>query len=234
MIERSRLLVAVLCACVVLSVCAVQSVHAQNNNPSQQEQIGQKYGASSKAKTIRDALPRVYGPKLDPAHPKETFENDPTGYGIQIAAFAAPGLFFLLFAILGFPLFCCFRYCCNCCCGCRDQKKGGYLPSEKWHPYIGLAVLGAGLIAFGITGYVSSEGLHTALFGEGDSSTKPGLSKSVDQLFSDSLSTINYLNSSLKVLYESTGPVVDGTSVVGGLLSVLSWLIVRCCYVMQR
>ncbi len=76
---------------------------------------------------MRDALPRVYGPKLDPAQIQSWSSSDQMGYGIQIGAFAAPGLFFVLFTILGCPLYCKsthlsrFSFCpivCVCVCVC--------------------------------------------------------------------------------------------------------------------
>jgi hypothetical protein len=142
-----------------------------------------RYNSDGRAKEIRNAIPRIYGPKMEmPAALDWSVDPDDTsqgwiGYGIGTVAFGGVGIFFMLFVFFGCPCFCFWRYCCNCCCHCRDPRKEGYSVKEKWSVYIALAILALGGVTFGISGWVFSEQLHNAMLS--DDAAKPGISRMV-------------------------------------------------------
>lgn len=61
---------------------------------------------------------------------KNLDECDPVGYGIRVAVFSAPGLVIALFLLISCPLYCCCKYCCNCCGG-RRQSPNFCCPNKE-------------------------------------------------------------------------------------------------------
>ena len=96
--------------------------------------IGERFGASDKARQIRDKIPRFGGVN----------EFEPSlEYVVGIISLGVPG-----FVLAGLTLWCCFWFViCRCCCntcGGRKAKAQGYTKKSRFFPwliYVGFIVV---------------------------------------------------------------------------------------------
>ncbi|MES1911123.1 MAG: hypothetical protein MHM6MM_003607 [Cercozoa sp. M6MM] len=176
---------------------------------------------SANVRKILDLIPRIGGvDNIDAAI------DDPTGYGKGLAVPVAVPIAKAVLILLSLLLFCLFRVCCNCCCGGRKPRKGGYTAAQRTRALVGLFAFALISAAFAIVGYVGNTQFSKGI--RGNEGLVKGSLRVVDSSvdFLDLVyQPVNFIGTNAVAIIDRADIALEGTSFVeNGTSEIISLL----------